>query len=385
MKTGLDMDDRAFGFDPPERREPGRHLARASREWAVPARRFARMGPVLPRPASENLLRLLEPRRRHDWALLAVIRDAYVGGGATRRVEAAAHILGVDGINDEDVEHAGHELDRQVQAFRTRPVPHAYPYLVIDTILEKVRDHGRVPSLAAIIVAGIAASGDREVLALEVEDPADPLAWPRILSDLRDRGVYGVRLVTSEPYPTIHQAIAETFPAATWQRSRSGLHRELLEAVAEPDRPELAALVRDVFVQEDRASALEALRRICLRFPSNRSLADHLRAQEESILAFYDFPVWHRRRINATTCLARARGEIQRHCRLIGIFPSRQTLLRLSGVMLQEHNDEWMAGPRYFGRRDDGRRRMSQNAWLGPESDAATTGAPALFRLVQAA
>jgi putative transposase len=388
MKTALDMDDRTFGFEREERPRRSRRVRRDGRvgvEWALPARRFVRSGPVLPRPASERLLRLLEPRRRHDWALLSVIREAYLDGGATRRVEAAARILGIDGVNDEDVEQAGQELDRQVESFRTRPVARAYPYLVIDALTQNVRQKGRLTTPAAMVVAGITSGGEREVLCVEVDDPQEPLAWRRILGGLRDRGVYGVRLVTSEAYLGIEEAVGATFPAASWQHSRAGVVRELLGAVSEGEREELARLLQEVFKQEDRVAATAALRRVALRFAGEPRLVERLRIEEESVLAFYDFPAWHRRRINALTCLARARADLQRHCRLIGIFPGTASLLRLCGAMLLEHNDEWMAGPRFFGRRDTSGRRHGRDAVPGFERAAGQVETAEILQLRPAA
>jgi putative transposase len=385
MRTAIaDFDERPSDFDRTNR-YTDRYREQPDYQWAVPARRLPRRGPVLPRPGTEHLLRLLEPRRRHDWALLAAIRDAYVGGTATRRVEAVARVLGVDGTNDEDVVHAGHELDRQLQAFRTRPVARAYPYLVIDAITHNVRDRGRLVSLATIIVVGVAATGEREVLAVEVDEPQEPAAWSRLLTGLRDRGVYGVRLVSAEAYAGIALAIAEVFPAGTYQRSRSGLIPDMLKVVAESDRADLAAQLRAVFLQDDRTSAQSLLQGIRDMFHSNLTLVNQLGAGEESILAFYDLPARHRRRVNAATCLAGARREIQRHCRVIGIFPSRLSLQRLCGVMLQEHNDEWIAGPRYLGRRRDDHVATSALSWTGPELDAASQGSRGLLHVVQAA
>lgn len=311
------------------------------------------------------------------------MREAYLEGSATRRVEAAARILGIDGVHDGDVEQAAQELDRQVETFRTRPIAGAYPYLVIDCVLQNVRSGERVTSSAAVVVAGITASGDREVLAIEVEDPQDPLAWPRILAGLRDRGAYGVRLVTSEAYAGIEEAIAQAFPGASWQHARAGVIRELVPAVAEPERGELARLLQEVFTQDSRAAALPLLREIALRFASSPRLVERLRMEEESFLAFYDFPAWHRRRISSLTCLTRARADLLRHCRLIGIFPDAASLLRLCGAMLMEHNDEWIAGPRYVGRRDDGARPVAAVADLSP--DLAPAGTATILRLRSAA
>jgi putative transposase len=366
MKTAISgMDDGSSPFGRMERvREPSDY------QWAVPAQRFARRGPVLPRPGTEHLLRLLQPRRRHDWALLAAIRDAYVSGAATRQVEAMARLVGVDGVSDDDVVRAGHELDRQLQVFRTRSVSGAYPYIVIDAITQSVRQRGRLASMSAMMAVGVAATGNREVLAIEVDEAEEPAAWLRLLSGLRDRGVYGVRLVTAEAHPGIALAIAQTFPAASFQRSRSRLIPDLLDVVPESDRPGLASQLRAVFEQDDRGAAQSLLRGIPNAFPASRTLVNDLRDGEESILAFYDLPAPHRGRVNSARCLAHARVEIERHCRMIGVFPYRLTLLRLCGVILQEQNDEWIAGPRYVGRRRDAGATPVGEPWTGVKIDS---------------
>jgi putative transposase len=392
MKTALaGMDDRRFRVQPSatgvehrgatgvEHRGDGAGLV-----WAAARGRFARRLPALPSRRSENFLRLLEPRRRHDFALLAAIREAYLTGASTRRVEAMAQALDLDGSRGEDVRLATRELDREIQAFRTRALDRAFPYLVIDAIGQKVRDHGRVQNALVVVVAGIAATGDREVLAVEVGFPDDDGFWPELLSGLHDRGVYGVRLITADPQARLEPAIKQYFPAATWQRSRIGFIREALAMAGEEQRAALGRALRDVFAQDDRAAALDALRSVHRDWKgSNPALAASLQASEESILAFYDMPARHRKRVNATTCLIKAHREVERHCRLIGIFPSSQSLLRLCGVMLEEHNDEWAAGRRYVGRRQDGRLRVALDAAtsMATHDDAA---ARPMLRLVQA-
>src|ERR1700694_543052 len=117
--------------------------------------------------------------------------------------------------------------------------------------------------------------------------------------------------------------------------------------------------------------------------PSTPALVNDLRDGEESILAFYDLPSPHRRRVNSARCLAHARAEIQRHCRMIGIFPYRLSLLRLCGVILQEQNDEWIAGPRYVGRRRDGTATTVGQPWTGLETDSI--GSRSTRRVVPAA
>ncbi|HYM50046.1 MAG TPA: transposase [Candidatus Limnocylindrales bacterium] len=350
MRTVLaNMDDRAFAFEPeaePGGRDPG------APGRVLPRARFARRNLALAVQPPVAVRRLLEPRRRHDWALLTVIRDAYLSGGATRRLDALARALEVDGANEEPVRHARRDLDRAVQAFRARPLDHAYPYIVIDAVVQQVRECRRVSRLAAVIAAGVTADGNREALSIEVGWLDDRELWTRLLNGLRDRGAYGVRLVTADAYPGIEDAVAAAFPGATWQRARNGFIEQAAATVSPEHRPWVGRALRAALTQPQREGALHGLRETSARWgAASPALVACLRQYEESALAFYDLPAEHRQRFSGTGCLAQALREIERHCRLIGIFPTAQSLLRLCGVMAEEHHEEWLAGPRYVRRR----------------------------------
>ena len=111
----------------------------------------------------------------------------------------------------------------------------------------------------------------------------------------------------------------------------------------------VAATVRTIFAQPDRATAKAAVDRVCRlfekRFPK---LVSCLLDAEDDVLAYYGFPVEHRRQIWSTNSLERLNKEVSRRCDVVGIFPNRQSLLRLVGAVLEEQNDEWAVGRRYF-------------------------------------
>lgn len=292
-----------------------------------------------------------------------------------------ARALDVDGIHDDDVRSAARELDRQVIAFRTRAIPRAFPYLIVDAVPQRVRVNGRLTTMAAIIVAGISTTGAREILAVEASIPDDRAFAALLLAGLRDRGVYGVRLITSDPFPGLEAAIRHIFPAASWQRSRSGFVRDVVAAAPGSRRAELRRALGNVFAHDDRKAALTALRQMGAGTTEVDAMLRQA-ADEEAVLAYFDVPAPHRQRVCATTCLAKAHRELDRHCRLIGIFPSQHALLRLAGVMMEEHNDEWVTGPRYFGRR-------TQQALITTLADSVdrsrvTADGRPVFRLVQA-
>src|SRR6266852_7421166 len=130
---------------------------------------------------------LLEPRRRGERALLAVVQEAYVHGVSTRKVDALAQALGLNGISKDQVSRICKELDGQVQAFRTRPLSGDYPYLMLDATFEKVRENGRVVSMAVVIAVGVRTTGEREVLGTDVGPAEDREFWLDFLRQLVSR------------------------------------------------------------------------------------------------------------------------------------------------------------------------------------------------------
>ncbi len=292
---------------------------------------------------------LLEPRRRHERALLSVVQQAYVHGVSTRAVDHLADALGLKGISKDQVSRICKELDGQVHAFRTRRLDGDYPYLMLDATFQKVREGGRVISMAVLIAVGVKATGEREVLGVDVGPAEDFNFWLSFLRDLKERGVSGVLLVTSDAHLGLKAAVAQVFSGATWQRCRVHFMRNALSTVPKAAQQMVAATVRTVFAQPDAESARESVTKICRifdkRFPKLVAL---LQEAEADVLAYYGFPAEHRRQLWSTNSLERLNREVGRRCDVVGIFPNRMSLLRLAGAILEEQDDEWAVGRRYF-------------------------------------
>jgi transposase-like protein len=292
---------------------------------------------------------LLEPRRRHERALLAVVQEAYVHGVSTRAVDSLAEALGLKGISKDQVSRICKELDGQVTAFRTRRLDAEYPYLMLDATFEKVRENGRVISMAVLIATGVKATGEREVVGVDVGPAEDLEFWKAFLRQLVSRGLSGVRLVTSDSHLGLKQAVAEVLVGATWQRCRVHFMRNALATVPKLAQQMVAATLRTIFAQPDVDSAHDTVERVCRLFEKRYpQLVACLRDAETDVLAYYSFPVEHRRQIWSTNSLERLNREVGRRCEVVGIFPNRAALLRLAGAVLEEQNDEWAVGRRYF-------------------------------------
>lgn len=292
----------------------------------------------------------LEARKRGEQALISVVAEAYVQGVSTRKVEALVQTLGIAGISKSEVSRMVASLDAQASAFRTRRLDADYPYIWVDARYEHVREDHRVQSMAVVIAYGVRVDGVREVLGVDIGLREDVVVWREFLQGLVARGVRGVKLVISDAHLGLKQAIKEVFLGAAYQRCRVHFMRNLLARVPKSAQAMVAATVRTIFDQPDRAAAeaqlLQVVEALGERFPTVTQL---LLDAEGEILTFYDFPPEHRRQVYSTNPLERLNKELKRRSAVVGIFPNRQAVVRLFGALLAEQNDEWLvAGHRYM-------------------------------------
>jgi putative transposase len=341
--TGLPKGERD-----PERRLTHRNGYR-DRRWDT---RVGTIELAVPRVRDGSYLpSLLDPRRRTERALLAVVQEAYVGGMSTRRVDDLVRALGIEGISKSEVSRICAALDTEVKAFRSRPLGDtAHPYLWLDATYLKVREGGRVVSMAVLVATGVAVTGERRVLGLELSPGNDEgSAWPRFIRSLVERGLRGVRLVISDDHAGLVKAVREQLLGSGWQRCRVHLTRNAQDLVPRSGRGMIASAIRLVFEQPDEGSARSQLDRVIDTFaPRFPAVAALLADAEPDLLAHFAFPEPHRRQIRSTNPLERLNKEIKRRTGVVGIFPTRGSVIRLVGMILAEQDDEWQDGRRYF-------------------------------------
>jgi putative transposase len=301
----------------------------------------------------------LEPRRTAEKALVAVVQEAYIQGVSTRSVDSLVQAMGMSGISKSQVSRLCSEIDERVNAFLKRPIEGEWPYLWIDATYVKVRQAGRIISVAVIIAVAVNTDGVREILGVAVgPSEAEPF-WTAFLRSLRDRGLRGVKLVISDAHLGLKAAIAKVF-TATWQRCRVHFVRNALAFAGKGQRQFVLALINTAFAQDDPKTAaaqwdsvVEQLR------PKLPKLADMMEGSREDVLAFMSFPKAHRTQIASTNPLERINAEVKRRTDVVGIFPNDPAITRLVGALLLEQNDEWQLQRRYM--QLEGLKTVSEN------------------------
>jgi putative transposase len=294
---------------------------------------------------------ILEPRRRIDQALYAVVMEAYVHGVSTRSVEDLVVAMGATGISKSEVSRICAGLDETVGAFRTRRLDHTeFPYVFLDATYLHVRaEHGLVVSKAVVVATGVTADGRREILGLDVGDSEDEVFWRAFLTGLRKRGLSGVRLVISDQHAGLVAAIARVMQGSAHQRCRVHFVRNLLAHVPKGQAEMVAALFRTIFAQPDpeaMSATWDKVRdELASRFPKAGPLMDSAKSE---VLAFNAFPRAHWRKIWSTNPLERLNKEIKRRARVVGIFPGEAAVVRLVGAVLADTHDDWLTDERRY-------------------------------------
>lgn len=290
----------------------------------------------------------LEPRRRCEQAIVAVVMEAYVNGVSTRKVDRLVEQLGIGGMTKDRVSALCRALDGQVEAFRTRPLEGEYPYLWLDAKVVKVRSRGHVYPKALVIAYGVHESGRREVIGLDIGELESEAFWVAFLRSLRERGLRGVRLCVSDQHLGLTTAIARIL-ACPWQRCTVHFVRDMHRHCRPAQRGMVSAALREVFNAETEAAARDRAGQVIERLAGPApKVAELLEAAEEDLLAFYRFPAAHWSKLRSTNPLERVNREIARRADVVGIFPNDAAAVRLAGALLIEQNDEWLVGRRYL-------------------------------------
>jgi len=294
----------------------------------------------------------VENRKRSEQALISVIQEAVVQGVSTRKIENVLAELGINGVSAGQVSNLCAALDEKVREFRERPLGEIR-YVWVDALYEKVRQDHRVESMAVVIANGVNLDGRREVLGFDVIATESEEGWAAFFKSLKERGLRGVKLVTSDAHAGLKAAVRKVLKSE-WQRCKVHFYRNVLVHVPKRAQAEVSEAMKAVFVQRDepsaKAKAAEVIALFQKRFPKAMEIFE---AGVDDVLSYLHYPQPHRVRISSTNPIERLNLEIRRRTRVVGIFPHPGACLRLIGMLLVEKHEDWLTDDKaYLGFED---------------------------------
>src|SRR5574344_611713 len=287
---------------------------------------------------------VFEKYSRVEKSILAAVAESYLQGVSTRRVEKVMTALGVEGISASSVSRITKQLDETVEEFLSKPIEHEIPYLFVDATYLKVRDGLQYENKALFVVAGIRDDCFREILGVRLADSEDSLFWEDLFEDLKERGLKGVKLVVSDGHKGIQKAVRESFIGSSWQMCHVHMIRQVLKKVPKKKQKEVSEKIKEALV--DRQMLQDLIRE--LDNMGYKSAADTLEHFQYDVMNYMQFPQSHWRRIRTTNMMERTNKEIKRRSRVVGAFPSQESVLRLVVSILIDINEDWITGNRYI-------------------------------------
>lgn len=291
-------------------------------------------------------------KKRSEQALISMIQEAFVNGVSTRKVERLAKKLGIENISAGQVSEINKGLNEQVDAFRTRPLDSEYPFIWIDAVYEKIRDNGRVCNHAIMVAYGVNMQGHREILAVEPMWDESTATWGLFFDKLKNRGVKNIELCISDAHKGIQEALKEKLIGTSWQRCKVHFMRNIMAHVPHRDKAKFGERLKQIWLQADKEDALKVAQTLVSEYEDRYTAAiDCLLEGLEDSLQFYSYPAVDKRRIASTNVLERINREIRRRSRVVGIFPSQESYIRLLTSYLIEYSEDWATGNRYLSKK----------------------------------
>jgi transposase-like protein len=288
-------------------------------------------------------------RKRSEIALMQVVQEAFINGVSTRKIERLAKALGIEGMSASQVSEINKGLNSQVEEFRNRKLEKEYPVIWVDALYEKIRSNNRVISEAVLVVYGVNREGKRDILTVEPMYDETAGSWSTIFKGLKKRGMENVWLIVSDAHKGIQKAVQEDFTGASWQRCKVHFMRNIMARVSHKHKEVFGERLKQIWLQPDLQSALKYTRQLMDDYESMypEAIATLEEGLEDS-LQFYHFECLDKRKISSTNNLERLNREIRRRTRVVGVFPNRESYIRLVTSYLIEYTDDWQSERSYL-------------------------------------
>ena len=279
---------------------------------------------------------------------MQIIQEAWVSGISTRKIERLAKSMGIEQISASQVSSVNKELDAMVDEFRNRPLQEEYPILWIDALYEKIREHGHVVSMAVLVVKGVTPDGAVQMLAVEPMHNESEETYRTLFQNLKDRGVERVWLCISDAHKGLQAAIRKEFIGTSWQRCKVHFMRNILAYVGHRHKDNFAKQLKHIWLQPDEKQARSYAQSFMETY--EEQFREAIRCLEEGLedsLQFYRFDQIDHRKISSTNTLERLNREIRRRSKVVGIFPNKDSYIRLITTYLIENEKERQTGRAY--------------------------------------
>lgn len=291
----------------------------------------------------------LEKGLRSERALTLALAEMYVQGVSTRKVKSITEQLCGVNINSSAVSQAASQLDSELAKWRERPLGN-YPFLFLDAYYEQVREDGQVRDLAVLVAVGVNPAGKREILGVSVSLSEHEVHWRTFLESLKQRGLGGVQLITSDDHAGLRAARLAAFGGIPWQRCQFHLQQNAQAYVPRKDMlTEVAADIRTIFDAPDRVTAEAYLTKAVEKYSKSASrLSEWMAANIPEGLTVFAFPTAFRKQLRTTNGVERLHREVRRRARVVSIFPNPASCLRLVSAILAEISEEWLTGRTYI-------------------------------------
>lgn len=287
--------------------------------------------------------------QRNEQALVLALMEMVVNGVSTRKVTQITEELCGTEFSKSTVSELCKNLDPIVTAWRHRPLKNRYPFLVVDALYVKVREEGRVRSRGLMIATGINLEGYRELLGMMIGDTESEASWGEFFAHLKQRGLRGVEMITSDHHGGLVKAIRQHLQGVTWQRCQTHFIKNILDVTPKSLKSEVKAHVRSIFEAADLETARTLLHQTIELFQDKAPKAmETLDSGFDDATAVLELPADYRKRTRTTNAVERLNAEIRRRERVIRIFPNRESVLRLIGALLMDQDEKWAMGNKYF-------------------------------------
>lgn len=294
---------------------------------------------------------IYEPYSRVEKTLGATIQEMFLQGVSTRKTRKILKQMGMEDFDKSSVSRLTKKLDEELQPWLQRDLSNKdYPFLMIDARYEKIREHGQVVSNAVYVIVGIDKDGYRDILGVYVEESETLLGWKNTFKDLTSRGLTGVQYIVSDQHKGLVKAIGEEFTGVLWQRCSVHFQRNFLSKLPKQYQYRYTKKLGLIWNFSTKAQARNYITMLIseLREDKLHRAADFLEEEIEETLSVYDLNEYLRKKMKSTNMLERFNQELKRRSKVVRIFPSKSSCLRLMGMLCKQQSEEWISGNKYI-------------------------------------